>query len=502
MLLSTPEKMRAADAEAINARGIPSGVLMENAARHIVSACMGYLESGGGACVFCGSGNNGGDGIAAAYMLLERGVTVRACLVGKRDRMTPDSLEMLRRLERLGGSLEDFGEDFAIPPDCAVIVDAMFGIGLSRPLSGAGEAAAELINASGVPVVAADIASGVMAATGEVPGKAVRASVTVTFSMAKPGHFVEPGCAFCGELRVCDIGIPEDILRRSAGNAAVLEESGVRLPKRDELTHKYDYGRLLILGGCRGYTGAVSMCSRAAVRSGAGVVFTGVPESIYAVTAVKNDEPVVFPLPCDGEGRFSEAAVPPALERLGTAACAVIGPGLARSEGTAALCRAVIENAGCPVLLDADALWAVGREPGMLLRAKAPVILTPHEGEFRMLGGSLEGGRLGAALGFAGKYGCILVLKGHHSIAAYPDGTADICPRGNAGMAKGGSGDVLAGVLGAMLCQFPLRQAVRTGLMIHSLAGDECARRFGEYSMTPTDMINCIPDITKNLSVR
>lgn len=502
MLLSNPEKMRAADAEAINGRGIASDVLMTNAAGHIVEACLPYLAHGGSAAVFCGSGNNGGDGIAAAYMLIERGLEARVFLVGKREKLTSDSREMLSRLNARGGELLDFDGGSQLPQNCAVIVDAMYGIGLNSPLRGAGLEAARLINASGVPAVAADIASGVAAETGEVPGEAVRASVTVTFSMAKPGHYVEPGCAYCGELRACDIGIPADILKSAETDISVIQEHELSLPRRSALTHKYSYGRLLIIGGSTGYTGAVSMCSRAAVRSGAGVVFTGVPESIYQITAIKNDEAVVFPLPASEDGSLSMEALPLILERLKTATAAVLGPGLSRTDELRSLCAEIVRAAACPLVLDADALWALGQSPEVMREAKAPLILTPHEGEFKLLGGSLDGGRLKAAREFAEKYGCTLILKGHHSIAAYPDGAVDICPYGNPGMARGGSGDVLAGTLGALACQLPLRDAVKTALAIHSLAGDECAAEFGEYSMTPCDMINRIPAITKRLTAR
>lgn len=502
MRLSNSEKMRHADALAIHERKIPSTALMTRAAESLVRASLPYLTADKCAVIFCGSGNNGGDGAAAAYMLHKRGFEVYAYLVGSRDKMTDDTREMERRLHEYGGGLISFDESVSIAPNCGVIIDAMFGIGLNSPLRGNALVAAELINSSAVPVVAADIPSGVVADTGEVLGEAVRADITVTFSMAKPGAFVEPGCVYCGEVQVCDIGIPEDILSEACIDVTVIKEDELRLPKRNALSHKYTYGRLLILGGSVGYTGAVSMCTKAAVRSGAGVVFTGVPSAIYDITAVKNDEAVVFPLPCDGTGRFSQAAVPDVIERLKTATACVLGPGLARSGELTRLVDRLICVSHVPMVLDADALYAVGQNPEMLRRAKAPMILTPHEGEFKALGAILTTDRLSDARAFAIKHDCTLILKGHHSIAAFPDGETVICPYGNPGMAKGGSGDVLAGILGAMLCQMPQKQAVQTALLIHALCGDKCAEEFGAYSMTPSDMINCICKVTKHLTAR
>jgi hydroxyethylthiazole kinase-like uncharacterized protein yjeF len=502
MRLSDSQKMREADKTAIYERRIPGALLMTRAAEHLVKAALELLPAGKSVCIFCGSGNNGGDGVAAADILLRCGIPVRALLTGSREKMTADTAEMERRLNQAGGSLENFSENFILPEDCGLIIDAMFGIGLNSPLRGRALAAAEMINSSGLPVVAADIPSGVEADTGAVPGAAVRADVTVTFSMAKPGHYAEPGCVYAGEVRVCDIGIPADLLERAQTGHSVIMEEEISLPKRGALTHKYSYGRLLILGGSLGYTGAVSLCSRAAVRTGAGVVFTGIPKDIYSVTAVKNDEAVVFPLDSDEEGRFSLQALPDALARLKSSSAAVLGPGLGRSEVLADFTEQLISASTVPMVLDADALYAVGQNPDVLLKASAPMILTPHEGEFRTLGGKLNGGRLSAASAFAQKYNCTLILKGHHSIAAFPDGETAICPYGNPGMAKGGSGDVLAGILGALLCQLPLRKAVETALYIHAAAGDLCADKFGEYSMTPTDMINCIYMVTKHISAR
>ena len=504
MFLSCSEKMREADHKAIYERGIPSTLLMTNAASHIVESAMKMLPSGKVAVVFCGCGNNGGDGVAAAYMLKKLGVDVCAYLIGSREMITADTHQMELRLIEYGGELLEFDENYsdAIFENCGLIIDAMFGIGLNSPLRSKGLAAARLINSSTIPVIAADIPSGVDANSGSVAGEAVRANKTITFSVAKPGHFIEPGCTYCGEIVVCDIGIPKDIINNALIDVSVIQSDELSLPKRCQLTHKYSYGRLLVLGGSVGYTGAVSLCSKAAVRSGAGVVFVGVPKSIYDITAIKNDEAVVFPLSDMDNGTLSVDSLTEIRARLKTASACVLGPGLNRSSDLTELVSEIIQGLTMPTVLDADALYALGQNLNILKQSKAPLILTPHEGEFKLLGGILTGDRLNDASEFSIKHSCILILKGHHTIAAFPDGKTIVCPYGNAGMAKGGSGDVLSGILGAMLCNLPIKEAVSAALYIHSAAGDVCAKKYGEYSMTPSDMINYICEITKLMSER
>ena len=497
MKLSNPENMRMADARAINDRGISSLRLMENAAEAL--ACKAFELAGRGGCafVFCGSGNNGGDGAAAARLLMEKGMTVRTLLTGSREHMTADTLEMEKRLESAGGRLEDL--DPALPGLCEelkkadVIVDAIFGTGLNREVTGRAGAAVELINSAGVPVVSADIPSGVDGKSGQIMGCAVKAAATVTFSRAKPGHFVEPGCVMCGELSVADIGIPGDLLAESETAISAVMDGDVLLPRRPELSHKGSYGKLLILGGSVGYTGAPSLCARAAVRSGAGLVHLGVPESIYAITAVKNDEAMPFPLP-DEDGKLTEEAAERLPEGMDVLA---VGPGMGRSRGTIELTRRLVERAEIPLVIDADGLYALSQDMDVLKKARGPVLLTPHEMEFRRMGGRLEGDRVQNALDFAAEYGCALILKGHRCICAFPDGEAYICTHGNPGMAKGGSGDVLTGMAAAFIGQLPFRQAVIAAAFLHGYAGDLCRDSLGEYSMTAGDIIEVLPQAVK-----
>ncbi len=503
MELSDAKRMKAADEKAVRERGIPSLKLMEAAATALAEAAAELAGENRSAVVFCGPGNNGGDGIAAARILMDMGFSVRAFLVGGREKMTEDARAMERELQSAGGTLEDFrAADESVDESvkaAGVLVDALFGIGLSRPLAGDALAAAGLMNGSCVPVASADIPSGVSADTGAVPGQAVNAACTVTFSMAKPGHFVEPGCTYRGRLRTADIGIPADILAGAGCGLYAIHGADLALPRRKPLTHKGDYGKILILAGSVGYTGAAALCARAAVRAGAGLVYLAVPADIYEIAAAKNDEAMVFPLPGNQDGRFGRGAAKAAARRLDECDVCVIGPGLGRDADTAALTAAALRAAPGPVVADADALWAIGRDLSLLRQAEGPVVLTPHEGEFARLLGRPVGDRLADAMAFAKDHGCALVLKGHRTICAFPDGKGYVIDAGGPGMASGGTGDVLAGVLGGLLGQLPPRRAVVTGCWLHARAGDLAAERYGEYALKAGDILEFLPEAEKEI---
>lgn len=500
MVLSNSALMRAADGTAINGLGIASTALMENAAGHLAGAARGIARENKSAYIFCGSGNNGGDGVAAAAYLLRDGFTVRVLLCGRRTSMTPDTREMERRLGSLGGAVEDFdpGEDgLAAHIDGAgVIIDAIFGIGLNREVAGPALEAIRLINAAKAPVVSADIPSGVDADTGRIMGAAVRADVTVTFSMAKIGHFAEPGCTCCGAVEVRDIGIPQSLLEQYGAGVSAMTDGEIKLPRRNPLSHKGDYGKILIAGGCVGYTGAPTLCARAAVRAGAGLVHLAVPEPVYAITAVKNDESMPFPLPGDENGMFSASGAAALLEKLSACDVLAIGPGMGRSRGAVRFALDVLAGSDKPAVVDADALYALSRDMSVMAR-RGNLVLTPHEGEFTRMGGRLTGDRVSDARAFAARWGCTLVLKGHRTVIAFPDGEAYISTHGNAGMARGGSGDVLTGIIAAMLGQIEFRRAVTTAVHLHGLAGDLCREEKGEYAMTAGDVIETLPRATK-----
>ena len=268
------------------------------------------------------------------------------------------------------------------------------------------------------------------------------------------------------------------------------------LPDRNPWGHKGNFGKLLLLCGSRGYTGAAFFAAMGALRSGAGLVFLGVPESIYGIEAVKLNEPVIFPLP-DVGGRLSADAVPEILTRLPQMDAVLVGPGLGQSEGTLAVVRAVLENAQCPVVVDADGINVLSAHRDLLRGRKSPTILTPHDGEFARLGGVIGEDRMAAAAALAEELGCTVLLKGHETCIT--DGTDGyLNPTGNPGMAVGGSGDVLAGVITSLLgAGLPPLEAAACGAWLHGAAGDRCAAELGQYGMLPTDMLSALPRLMK-----
>lgn len=283
-----------------------------------------------------------------------------------------------------------------------------------------------------------------------------------------------------------------------ACNMKVLDREQVLsiLPDRAVDAHKGNFGKILLLCGARGYTGAAYLAAMGALRSGAGLVFLGVPESIYAIEAVKLNEAIVFPLP-DEDGKLSAAAIPEILKRLPQLDAVLIGPGLGQSDGVFQVVKTVLENTSCPVVLDADGINAIAQHKDIVRGRTAPTILTPHAGEFARLGGCADAERAAAAEQMARDLGCIMLLKGHHTVIT--DGSATyINPTGNPGMAVGGSGDVLAGIITALLGQglAPL-EAAACGAWLHGAAGDLCAAQIGQYGMLPTDMVHVLPRLLK-----
>ena len=522
MELYTAAQMREIDRTAIEERGIPSTVLMEDAARALVrevrslpipgpgfDGSIGWITRDGrvpteeeqaefwamrrrSAIVWCGPGNNGGDGVAAARLLLEMGWRVKCVLVGDREKMTDDCLEMERRLAEAGGMLEDFDrsdEEQYIGFDVAI--DALLGVGLTRELEGDAALAAGLTRRGTGWVVSADVPSGIHADIGDVMGTAVKADVTVTFSRGKPGLFVGKGAVHSGRVVIADIGIPEDLYPERP-QTVLVEREMLRLPRRPVDGHKGDFGRVFILAGSRGHTGAAVLCAKAAVRGGAGLTTLAVPEDVWLILAAKCcDEAMVWPWPKEDDAIVEKA--------MGCGA-AVIGPGLGQGERAEQLVLKLMRELTCPIILDADGLNIISRHINILDERARETILTPHDGEFARLSGCELPikDRLGAARSFAEQHHCTLVLKGHRTITTAGHGCF-INSTGNPGMAKGGSGDVLAGLMGALAGQ-KVTDPSLMAVWLHGRAGDLAAEDKGEHGMTPSDLIEQIPSALQELA--
>lgn len=502
MKLATAAQMKELDRQAIGEAGIPSMDLMEQAALGVARAALELLEekpSKSRVAVFCGSGNNGGDGIAAARLLFLAGVKVRAFLVGNYEKLTPDAMEETRRLSECGVELEPFdpedGKQAAYAHSCHVLIDAVFGVGLSRTIAPESKfaAAIRLMNACPGKVVAADIASGVEADTGRILGCAAMADKTISFTLKKPGQILGEGGSCSGEVVVWDIGIPKERVDRAPCRVQTMEADFLReaLPKRQANGHKGTFGKVLVVGGAVGYTGAPYLTATAAVRSGCGLVFLGVPECIWPIEAAKSTCAMPFPLP-EQQGMLSYNALQKIEEKLTFCDVLALGPGLGRSEEITALVCDLLRKTEKPIVLDADGINALSGHMDVLEARRGRVtILTPHDGEFARMGGDLTGGdRIGAARRFAQDYGCTLVLKGHRTLVATPRGNVLVNITGNSGLARGGSGDVLTGIIASLLAQGATAvQAAGLGVWLHGRSGDVAAEQFTPYAMTPEDVI-------------
>ena len=510
MKLAAAAQMRELDRKAIEERNIPSIDLMERAAAAVAQAALDALPDKPSKCraaVFCGAGNNGGDGIGAARLLFLMGLKVRVFLVGDYDRLTPDAMEETGRLSECGVELEAFRPDdksqAAWARGCHVVVDAVFGVGLSREIAPDSKfaAAIDLINTCRGVVIAADIASGVEADTGLVLGRAVKADRTVTFSLKKIGQAVGDGALLSGDVTVHDIGIPAALVRETVCPVQTAEAdfAAAALPPRKADGHKGDFGKLMIVGGAVGYTGAPYLAALAAVRSGCGLAYLGVPESIWEIETVRCVSAMPFPL-ADRRGGLSHRALPELLERLEGCDVLALGPGLGRRESTRRLVLELLRETEKPVVLDADGINALEGHIDILDSRRGRVtILTPHDGEFARIG-AMARGRVETARAFAREHGCVLVLKGHRTVTAGPQGNVLVNTTGNSGLAKGGSGDVLAGLIASLLAQgaSPMLAAAG-GVWIHGRAGDLAAEALTAYCVTPEDVVGMFPKVFSEL---
>lgn len=492
-LLSASE-MQSVDEWAIEERGVPSLRLMETAGAAVAYAA-GQIARPGPVRVLCGKGNNGGDGVVAARRLLDAGYEVDLILLWPPEDLSEDSRVNLRRWA--GEVLQPEPEGIAdLLAGSGVVVDAIFGTGFSGSPRGPAASAIGAVNDCGAPVVAADIPSGVDADSGEVEGPAVRADVTVTFHAPKVGQRVAPGKGHCGQLRVTDIGIPDGPpVDASAG--LIRERVLTSLPSRGAESTKFSSGRLLIVGGSRGMTGAACLCAMAAVRAGAGYAKVGVPRSLETIFETKLTEQMTIGLP-GRDGHIGIEARELITEQAASADAVVIGPGLGSAEDTAELVERLLTDIEVPLLIDADGLGALANQVELIHDRGAPTVLTPHAGELgKLLGRSSEevrDHRFVAAHDLAEQSGAVVALKGDDTIVCDGDRAA-INELAAPGLATAGTGDVLAGMIGALLARgVDPFEATCAGVLAHARAGAEAAARVGTADcVIAGDVIEAIP---------
>ena len=506
MKLVTTEQMRAIDRAAIEDYGIAGAVLMENAGRAVAQAAQEMLSEVdplGRVVAVCGRGNNGGDGFVAARHLSNQGIPVEICLLAAADDLTGDAAINCRIAQQMGlPVLENpgSGELEAALDSADVVIDAILGTGISGEVEGPAREAIELINTSWAEVVAVDIPSGVSGDTGEELGEAVAADRTLTFGLPKIGHYCYPGRECCGEIEIVDISLPGELLTAETLTTNLTEpmDAWLMLPDRWADMHKGDAGRLLIVAGSVGMTGAAALAGQGAARAGAGLVTLAAPESLNDILEIKCTEVMTLPLPETKQRSLAPQAADQVLAFAEGCDAVALGPGLSRVDATAQLARSLIERIPLPLVVDADGLNACAGATDVLKRRAAPTVITPHPGELSRLvdvpAATIQQDRVGSARQAARELDCVVVLKGAGTVIAAPDGEAWVNPTGNAGMASGGVGDVLTGVIAALLAGGATAvDAAVSGVYYHGLAGDLAAEHRGERSLIASDLLEQLP---------
>ena len=515
MRVLTSQQMRDADRRTTDEIGIASLVLMENAGRQVVASMESAFEdlSAAHVAVICGKGNNGGDGFVVARALAERDIDVSVFLVGTAADVRGDArtnLSILRALDIDVVEIADAGAWELHAADVLsadIIVDAILGTGLSAPVTGLLETIIADINAAPKPVVAIDLPTGVNADVTQVPGPAIDATLTVTLGAPKVALVLPPSERLVGSLVIADIGIPRAVMDSLDGPWLELitreQLRGLVLPRVAE-TQKGDYGRVLLVAGSRGKTGAAYLAAAGALRSGAGLVTVATPASCQPVLATLGAEYMTEALEETQDGQVAWEALEHILEAR--ADVIALGPGLGRSPSTMALVQAVVERAGAPLVLDADALFAfVGESDRLAGRDDHAIIITPHPGEMARLTGltieAVQANRVEVARTFATTHHVHVILKGHRTVVATPDGKAYLNLTGNPGMASGGTGDVLTGVVAGWFSQLlDAEDASQLAVYLHGLAGDLAAADEGEVAMVAGDIVDRLGDAVLELT--
>jgi ADP-dependent NAD(P)H-hydrate dehydratase / NAD(P)H-hydrate epimerase len=512
MKLVSAQQMRAIDRRAIDGIGIPGLELMENAGRGIAHHIQDILQGdtkGKRVAIFCGRGNNGGDGYVIARYLHSWGAVVQVFLLAARNQVEGDALVNLQKIEQIGIRINNISALDVLPTlsGTDIIVDAIFGTGFHGQVEPKTAKLIDHINSACLPIVAVDTPSGLNNDTGEVASTCVRATYTATLALPKTGQYFYPGRGCCGQVKVIDIGMPIEAIKsaRIATNLTTASEVKQIIPDREPTSHKGDAGKLLIIAGSVGLTGAATLAAEAAVKSGAGLVTVGVPKSLNDILEVKLTEAMTRPL-AEVKSRRCLAlrAHGTIIESLADVDAVCLGPGVGRNHETMELFRRLIAKLSRPATLDADGLFAFSGRPELLRECPADIVLTPHVGEFARLTGKaipeIQADRLGHAVAFAKEIGKVVLLKGAPTVVAAPDGETWINPTGNAGMATGGSGDVLTGVIGALLAlQMKGLEAAICGAYLHGLAGDLAQKSIGTFGMTAGDITSFLPRAFKIL---
>jgi NAD(P)H-hydrate epimerase len=511
MKVLSPKRMARYDEYAIKTWGIPSAVLMENAGRNTYRLMKErYLSRGEAIAVICGRGNNGGDGFVIARYALIDGHPVHAWLIGKRTDLKGDAALNMGLFESLSGEVIECVENIeqikAGIREADLIVDAIFGTGLSKPVGGMEKAVIDEINASGKPVIAVDIPSGIDGSTGKPLGSAIHAAHTFTYAYPKLGQVQRPGAEHCGILTVIDISIPPFVEKEVGFDGEITDGDMIRgfLRKRLPSSHKGSFGHAVVIAGSPGKTGAAHMASLAALKIGAGLVTLVVPRTLNAIVEVKTTEVMTYPVADDGEGFFTPSSFDEIAAFTEDKDVVVMGPGLSQNEGVMELARRIYREVDKPFVIDADGINAFQTDPSVLKKAGARAVLTPHPGELARLIGKapkeVNDDRTGIALACAAEWGVSVLLKGAASVLATPEGLMFLNPTGNPSLAKGGSGDILTGFIGGLVSQgYSLTQGALLGAYLHGYMADTWVENHSDMDLLALDLLPGLGDAVEEI---
>lgn len=507
--LVTASEMKEIDRKAAEVFGTPTHDLMENAGKGLSKVIFKQYPETRKIAIFCGKGNNGGDGLVAARYLSGK-ANVVVFLLCRKEEMSGDAGA---NLDKYKGKLfeitseEEFKKTISGASKANIIVDAILGTGLKAELTGQYRSVVEGINSLGKKVVSVDIPSGISSDTGQVMGAAVKADLTITFGIPKLGLYLFPGTEHAGKVEVIDIGFPEALTSGEAVKTGIIERSDIALlfPKRQKDTHKGTYGHLLVVAGSRGKTGAAAMVSTAALRTGAGLVTLAVPKNLQPIYEMKLTEVMTEPLSEGERWSIGENALGEILSLADDMNAVAIGPGIVSTSASLKVMAGLIEDLPHPVVIDAGGIDAIASYPEILKNAKGQRVITPHPGEMgRLLGISsreIQADRVGIARRYAEENNVCVVLKGAHTVIAMPEGKVFINTTGNSGMATAGTGDVLTGMIAGLLAQrFKPEQAALAAVYLHGLAGNMVMDEKGEYGIMATDIIEKIPYAIKTVA--
>ena len=513
MKVVTGQQMKEIDRKAIEESNLSGLILMENAGLRIFQNLKNIYPSLRlkKIIIFTGSGNNGGDGFVVARHLYNYGVKVKVFLLSHSSKIKGEAEENLNIINKMGVELFEaettkLEEIQRAIQNSDLIIDAILGTGLHGKVTSLKAKIIDLINIANKEVVAIDVPSGLDTDTGRIEGPCIKATHTITLALPKIGLLIFPGASYAGKVTVEDIGIPSYLLKNNKIKTNIVTKEIVKslLPFRATYSHKGSFGKVLILAGSIGMTGAAYLASEAAMRSGAGIVVLGIPRSLNPIMEVKLTEVMTLPLAETKKQSLGEEAEETILKLMKNYSILGIGPGISRQAETQRLVRKVIEKSNIPLVVDADAIYALSEDPTILKKTKTPLVITPHPGEIAKLINKdvdyILNNQLDITREIAQKYGIVVVLKGARTIIANKEGEVYINVGDNSGMATGGSGDVLTGIICSLIAQGADNfSAAITGVYIHSLAGDLARGIKGERGMIAGDILSQVPQAFLNL---